>query len=213
MDVQDSNHQTFVVKAGQRYKPIEFVVESDASGASYFLSAAAITGGEVLIENFKRESLQGDAKFVDVLRQMGAEVVEDSTGTRIQGPKQLRGIDVDMNSMPDVVPSLAVTALFADGATRIRNVGHLRFKESDRLEALSTELRKLGATIVLSEDGLEIVPSPLHGAQLDTYDDHRLAMSFALVGLKVPGVKIENPECVKKSFPGFWGEFEKLGKS
>jgi 3-phosphoshikimate 1-carboxyvinyltransferase len=115
-----------------------------------------------------------------------------------------------MNSIPDVVPTLAVIALFAEGITRIRNVGHLRFKESDRLQAIHDELEKLGANIAIEEDGLVISPAPLHGAQLDTYDDHRMVMSFALAGLRVPGVKIENPECVSKSFPGFWEEFERL---
>ena len=122
----------------------------------------------------------------------------------------LKGIDVDMNSMPDVVPTLAVAALFAGSPTRISNIAQLRHKESDRLAALETELRKLGANISATDDTLEIIPTPLRGAQLDTYDDHRLAMSFALVGLKVAGVKIENPECVKKSFPGFWKELQNL---
>jgi 3-phosphoshikimate 1-carboxyvinyltransferase len=200
----------FIVKSGQRYSPTKFTVEADASGASYFFAAAAIVGGEVTVEGLKTESLQGDMKFLEVLRQMGCSVTEDESGVRIQCSEKLRGIDVDMNSMPDVVPTLAVTALFADGPSRIRNVAHLRYKESDRLTALATGLKKLGARVTLMENGLEIIPAPLHGAQLETFDDHRLAMSFALAGLKVPGVKIENPECVKKSFPTFWEELEKL---
>jgi 3-phosphoshikimate 1-carboxyvinyltransferase len=208
--VQDFDRKRFIVKSGQRYSPTKFTVEADASGASYFFAAAAIVGGEVTVEGLKTESLQGDMKFLEVLRQMGCSVTEDESGVRIQCSEKLRGIDVDMNSMPDVVPTLAVTALFADGPSRIRNVAHLRYKESDRLTALATGLKKLGARVTLMENGLEIIPAPLHGAQLETFDDHRLAMSFALAGLKVPGVKIENPECVKKSFPTFWEELEKL---
>ncbi len=208
--VVSNEHKLFSIKSGQRYIATEYDVEPDASGASYFLAAAAITGGEVLVEGLKKNSLQGDIKFVDVLEKMGCVVSEQDSGVRVQGSGRLKGVDVDMNAMPDVVPTLAVTALFADGPTHISNVGHLRYKESDRLEALATELQKLGANVIVYDDGLEITPAQLHGAQLDTYDDHRLAMSFALVGLKVPGVKIENPGCVKKSFPAFWGEFGRL---
>ena len=204
------DRKLFTVKSGQRYNVGEFRVEPDASGASYFFAAAAITGGEVLIRNVKRDSCQGDMKFVEVLKEMGCSLCEEEGGLRILGANRLSGINIDMNAMPDVVPTLAVTSVFASGPTRIRNVAHLRYKESDRLAALATELKKLGADIALTTDGLEINPVPLHGGQLDTYDDHRLAMSFALVGLKVPGIVIENPECVKKSFPAFWEEFEKL---
>ncbi|MEK9138126.1 MAG: 3-phosphoshikimate 1-carboxyvinyltransferase, partial [Bacteroidota bacterium] len=208
--VQYFDRKWFTVKSGQRYRPIEFTVEPDASSASYFLAAAAITGGEVIVEGMKADSLQGDVKFVEVLRQMGCNVAVKSDELRVKSDGRIRGVDVDMNAMPDVVPTLAVIALFAQGRTRIYNVAHLRYKESDRLQALTTELQKLGASVTLMEDGLEITPTPLHGSQLDTYDDHRLAMSFALAGLRVPGVKIENPECVRKSFPTFWKEFEKL---
>ncbi len=208
--VVSNEHKLFSIESGQRYIATEYDVEPDASGASYFLAAAAITNGEVVVEGLKKDSMQGDMKFVDVLMRMGCDVSEQESGVRVQGVGQLKGVDVGMNAMPDVVPTLAVTALFADGPTRIRNVGHLRYKESDRLKALATELQKLGANVIVYDDGLEVTPAQLHGAQLDTYDDHRLAMSFALVGLKVPGVKIENPGCVKKSFPAFWGEFGRL---
>ena len=200
----------FTVKAGQRYKPTEFFVEPDASGASYFLAASAIAGGEVVIDGLSAGMLQGDSRFIDVLKKMGCEIREESAWVKVRNDGHLKGIDVDMNSMPDIVPTLVVAALFAEGKTRIRNVAHLRYKESDRLESLSAELQKLGAKATVLEDGIEIEPAPLHGAQLDTYDDHRLAMSFSLIGLRVPGVKIENPDCVKKSFPTFWKEFEKL---
>ena len=208
--VEYFDRKWFRVKSGQTYSPASYSVEPDASGASYFLSAAAILGGEIVVEGLSRTSRQGDIAFARLLETMGAFVEEEGGNLRLVSKGALHGIDMDMNSMPDLVPTLAVTALFASGATRIRNVAHLRFKESDRLEALETELKKLGANITLHEDGLEIVPAPLHGCLLDTYDDHRLAMSFALIGTKVPGVKIENPDCVKKSFLAFWKEFEKL---
>ncbi len=199
---------SFLSQAGQRYKPSEFAVEADASSASYFFSAAAICGGEVFVNGVRRNSLQGDAQYINILEQMGCQVRE--RGMELWSNGVLTGVDIDMNSMPDVVPTLAGVALFAQTPTRIRNVAHLRHKESDRLQALETELRKLGANVEAFDDGLKIIPKQLLGAQLTTYDDHRLAMSFALVGLKVPDVKIENPECVKKSFPKFWTEFEKL---
>jgi 3-phosphoshikimate 1-carboxyvinyltransferase len=203
----------WTTRAGQRYRPSPYPVEADASGASYFLAAAAMTGGTIVVEGLSPVSLQGDSGFLRVLTTMGCGYEDPGGGIRITAGTKLHGISVDMNSMPDVVPTLAVLALFAEGETRIRNVGHLRYKESDRLAALATELRKVGAEVRVSGDDLEIVPVPLHGAFLETYDDHRLAMSFALIGLRVPGIRIENPGCVKKSFPAFWGEFEKLYKT
>jgi 3-phosphoshikimate 1-carboxyvinyltransferase len=149
-------------------------------------------------------------RFVDVLERMECLVHEEKGGIRVVGKGRLGGVDIDMNKMPDVVPTLAVTALFADSPTHIRNIAHLRYKESNRLEALVSELTKLGATITATADGLAVSPSHIRGAQLDTFDDHRLAMSFALAGLRVPGVTIENPGCVSKSFPRFWHEWEKL---
>jgi 3-phosphoshikimate 1-carboxyvinyltransferase len=208
--VRSTAADSYSIEAKRSYHPAKFHVEPDASGASYFLAAAAILGGEVLIEGMRLKSLQGDAMFVSVLERMGCSVSETDEGVRLQSNGALIGIDVDMNSMPDVVPTLAVVALFAGTPTRIRNVAHLRHKESDRLDALYTELQRLGAQVTVFDDGLEIMPSSLHNAQLDTYDDHRLAMSFALIGSKTPGVRIENPDCVKKSFPGFWSELEKL---
>jgi 3-phosphoshikimate 1-carboxyvinyltransferase len=210
VEVGCKGHEQFSVRAGQHYGPAGIIVEPDVSSASYFLAAAAIGGGEVVVEGLGLQSLQGDIGFARLLRDMGCDFLEVQEGLKVRSAGRLRGIDVDMNAMPDVVPTLAVAALFAEGTTRIRNVGHLRYKESDRLSALATELPKLGARIAHWENGLEITPAPLHGAELATYGDHRLAMSFALVGLRVPGVKIENPDCVRKSFPTFWVEFEKL---
>jgi 3-phosphoshikimate 1-carboxyvinyltransferase len=208
VDVRSSG-AGFTVHPGSRYRPAEYAIEPDASGASYFFAAAALAAGEVEVAGVKEGSLQGDAGFVRVLERMGAAVTGASEGLKVTGAP-LKGVEVDMREMPDVVPTLAVTALFAEGRTVIRNVAHLRHKESDRLAALAGELTKLGADVRAGEDGLVIEPRPLHGATLDTFEDHRLAMSFALAGLNVPGVGIENPDCVRKSFPGFWKEFESL---
>lgn len=210
VEIEKRSDREFAVKVGQRYMPAEFPVEADASGATYFLAAAAICGGEVVVEGLRKNSRQADARFLGILQEMGCSVTKEGGGVRLHSNGHLRGVDVDMNAMPDAVPTLAVTALFASTPTRIRNVAHLRYKESDRLHALDVELRKLGASVIKHDDGLEIAPVPLHPAQLATHDDHRLAMSFAVAGLKVPGVRIQNPDCVKKSFPGFWIEFEKL---
>jgi 3-phosphoshikimate 1-carboxyvinyltransferase len=201
---------TYRVRAPQKYSSAEYTVEADASGASYGLAAVAIGGGEILVEGMRLDSLQGDTGFVEILRAMGCHIAQEASGVRIMKRRPLTGVTVDMKAMPDIVPTLASVALFANGPSRIRNVAHLRYKESDRLAAIGEEFRKLGADIAVLPDGLEITPSQLSGAQLDTYDDHRLAMSFALIGLRVPGVRIENPECVTKSFPRFWEEFEGL---
>jgi 3-phosphoshikimate 1-carboxyvinyltransferase len=206
----ESRADGFSVRAGSGYTPTDFLVEADASSASYPLAAAAITGGEVHVEGVRLNSTQGDAGFAGILEAMGCRVHWSEHGVSIQGTGNLTGVDVDMNTMPDVVPTLTAVALFAQGPTRIRNVAHLRYKESDRLQALATELARLGAAITLFPDGLEIVPCSLHGGQLDTYGDHRLVMSFALVGLRVAGVRVEDAEAVKKSYPTFWAEFEKF---
>jgi 3-phosphoshikimate 1-carboxyvinyltransferase len=187
-----------------------YEVEPDASAASYFFAAAAITGGQVTVPGLSKHALQGDVRFVDVLERMGcARVGPCTTDTTLRGAA-LHGIDVGMSDISDTVMTLAVVALFAEGPTTIRNVAHIRHKETDRLAALATELRKLGARVEERADGLTITPGPLHGATLDTYDDHRMAMSLALVGLRVPGVVINNPGCVAKTYPGFWDDLEKL---
>jgi 3-phosphoshikimate 1-carboxyvinyltransferase len=156
-------------------------------------------------------SAQADMGVLDVLERMGARVTRSATAVEVQGPSQgLHGVDVDMNAMPDAVLALAVTAAFARGPTHIRNVANLRIKESDRLQALETELRKLGAGAIAGADSLLITPAQLHGASIDTYDDHRMAMAFALAGLRVPGVVIREPGCVSKSWPGYFEAFERL---
>jgi len=211
VDTRERNR--FIVARGGRYKSTAFVVEPDASSASYAFAAAAIAGGRVAVPGLVRVSLQGDLGFVEILERMGCNVEIKNDEFRVKRMDKLRGVDVDMNRMPDIVPTLAVTALFAQGSTRIRNVAQLRHKESNRLDDLATELQKTGAMVSVTEDGLEIEPGPLHGATLDPHDDHRLAMSFALLGLRVPGMMIEDPDCVSKSFPTFWKEFEKFSSN
>jgi 3-phosphoshikimate 1-carboxyvinyltransferase len=191
------------------HNPASYTVEPDASSASYFFAAAAITGGTITVRGMKREMLQGDVKLVDCLEQMGCVVEYGDEGITVHG-RPLRGIDVDMNAISDTVMTLAAVACFADGPTTIRNVAHIRHKETDRIAAVATELRKVGAEVEEFPDGLRITPRPLTGCAVDTYNDHRMAMSLALVGLKVPGVIVKNPGCVAKTYPGFWQDFEKL---
>ncbi|HEX7574557.1 MAG TPA: 3-phosphoshikimate 1-carboxyvinyltransferase, partial [Bacteroidota bacterium] len=155
-------------------------------------------------------SHQPDAGFQEVLRMMGCRVEAREGGTLVSRGGALRGIDVTMNGMPDAVPALVAIALFADGETTIRGVGQLRYKESNRLEGFAGELRKLGAEIGVEGDVMSVRQAKLHGALLRTHDDHRLAMSFAVIGLRVPGVIIEDPGCVRKSYPSFWEELERL---
>jgi 3-phosphoshikimate 1-carboxyvinyltransferase len=198
------------VPGRQHYRPRSWEVEPDASAASYFLAAAAITGGRVTIPGLNQHSWQGDVRFAQVLAAMGCTVEDNPLA--VTG-RTLTGIEVDMNAISDTVMTLAVVALFAQGPTRIRNVAHVRHKESDRLAALAAELRKTGAAVHEWPDGLEIHPAPLHGARLETYNDHRLAMAFALIGLRVPGIIVVDPGCVAKTFPGYFAELERLRAS
>ncbi|PYT07845.1 MAG: 3-phosphoshikimate 1-carboxyvinyltransferase [Acidobacteria bacterium] len=183
-----------------------FEVEPDASSAGYAFAAAAITGGEVTVPGLSRSSRQPDIRFLDVLERMGCEVEETRRGCRLRAGG-LRGIRADLGEMPDSVPALAAVALFAEGSTEVLGVAHLRFKESDRLAALARELDRLGARVEERPDGLKIDPAEsrsLRGAEVETYEDHRIAMALALVGLRVRGVRVKEPDCVAKSFPGFW---------
>lgn len=216
------------VPARQQYVGRVYDIEPDASAASYFWAAAAITGGEVTVEGLTWASLQGDVRFVSCLEQMGCTVTQDASGIAVAGRAQ-RGIDVDMNAISDTVQTLAVVALFADGPTTIRGVGHIRHKETDRIGDLSRELRKLGATVDELPDGLRIVPATSRavenalrgvpsggyiGAEMQTYRDHRMAMSLALAGLVIPGVVILDPGCTAKTYPNYFSDLEAfIGKS
>jgi 3-phosphoshikimate 1-carboxyvinyltransferase len=197
------------IPAVGNYLPCEYGIEPDASAASYFWAAAAVTGGEVTVRGLSRQSLQGDVAFVDCLAQMGCEVRCEQDSTTVVG-KPLCGVDVDMNAISDTVQTLAVVALFADGTTWIRNVGHIRHKETDRISAVAAELRKLGAKVTEHSEGLEITPERLRPGEIDTYNDHRMAMSFAIAGLRQPGVIIRNPGCTSKTYPQFFADLEKL---
>jgi 3-phosphoshikimate 1-carboxyvinyltransferase len=193
-----------------RYDARTYAIEPDASAASYFFAAAAILGGTVAVEGLGPVSLQGDVAFVDVLEHMGCRVERSRDAIAVHGGP-LRGVDVDMNAISDTVMTLGVVALFAEGMTRIRNVGHIRHKETDRIAALAAELRKLGAQVDEQPDGLLIFPPErITPARIATYDDHRMAMAFALAGLKAEGVVILDPGCVAKTYPGFWDDLARL---
>lgn len=190
------------------YKARKFSIEPDASAASYFFALAAITGGTVTVEGLGRGSIQGDLGFVDVLEHMGCRVERSADSTTVTGGP-LVGVDVDMNAISDTVMTLGVVALFANGFTRIRNVGHIRHKETDRIAALAAELRKLGANVDEQPQGLFIMPpegGKITPATIATYDDHRMAMAFALAGVKAGGVTIQDPDCVAKTYPRFWDD-------
>jgi 3-phosphoshikimate 1-carboxyvinyltransferase len=199
----------FIVQAPRRYLPRRYDIEPDASSASYFWAAAAIASGEVGIPGLAAGSLQGDIGFVDVLEAMGCRVARCPADLTVSGGP-LHGIEVDMNDISDTVMTLAAVACFAEGPTTIRYVEHIRHKETDRLAALAVELRRVGAGVDEFADGLKITPQPLHGAEIDTYNDHRMAMSMALVGLRVPGIVIKNPGCVAKTYPGFFTDLDRM---
>jgi len=203
VSIMKEDPRTFTIPAGQQYRGRRYTIEGDASSASYLFAAAAITGGSVTVSNLGQASIQGDARFVDILGALGAEVRKDYTRLTVSGQIK-EGIEADLNTMPDMVPTLAVTALFARGKTVIKNVANLRYKESDRLRATATELRKIGGIIEELPDGLIIEGGELHGAEIETYNDHRIAMAFSLAGLRIPGIKIRNPDCVTKTFPNFF---------
>ena len=194
----------FTVDAPRAYAPAAFAVEADASGATYPFAAAAIAGGRVFVPGILPSSHQPDAAFAGLLGRMGCTVREEKGGTAVARTGPLTGIDVSMEQMPDAVPALVAAALFAGGPSRVSGVGILRYKESNRMEGMANELRKLGADIALGPDAMVVRPAPLRGALLDPLGDHRLAMAFALVGLRVVGVRVGDAECVGKSFPSFW---------
>ena len=202
----------FSVPSGARYRsPGRLHVEGDASSASYFLAAGAIGGGPVRVEGVGAASTQGDVRFIEVLRSMGAKVTLGDHWIEARGSPPLRALDADLNHIPDAAMTAAVLALFADGPSTIRNVANWRVKETDRLAAMATELRKVGATVEEGADRLRIVPpARLRPATIDTYDDHRMAMCFSLVALGGVAVRINDPQCVSKTFPDYFREFQRL---
>lgn len=208
--ITHDRYRTMRVAGGQRYRAREYDIEPDASAAGYFFAAAALTGGRVSVPGLGRHSIQGDLAFVDLLARMGCRVERDATGTTVIGPERLRGIETDMSAISDMAMTLAALAPFAEGPTTIRNIAHTRGQESDRIAAMAAELRRLGQEVVEFPDGVRIEPRPIRPATIRTYGDHRMAMAFALVGLRVPGIAIEDPDCVRKTFPGYWQALERL---
>ncbi|EHH0682693.1 3-phosphoshikimate 1-carboxyvinyltransferase [Vibrio vulnificus] len=213
VDVVNNAYQEFIIPAGQSYvSPGQFLVEGDASSASYFLAAAAIKGGEIKVTGIGKNSIQGDIHFADALEKMGAEIEwgEDYVISRVG---RLKGIDMDYNHIPDAAMTIATTALFAQGTTAIRNVYNWRVKETDRLSAMATELRKVGAEVEEGEDYLIVnPPQQLTHAAIDTYDDHRIAMCFSLVALSDTPVTINDPKCTSKTFPDYFDKLASLSE-
>ena len=210
--IDREGYKKFSVPGQQPYRAGKYIVETDCSQAAYFWGAAAISGVEINVAGIQSESVQGDVGFVDLLQQMGCRVSKTSDSIGVAGGP-LQGIEADLADMPDQVPTLAVVAAFAEGTTVIKNVAHLKSKESDRLSATVNELRKMGIDAICTADTLEVKGGKPKGAIIDTYNDHRIAMSFAMAGLNVPGVNIRNEDCVEKSFPTFWQVFEGLYQS
>lgn len=200
-----------VVEPGE-YRPADLFVEPDASSASYPLALAAVTGGRVTVEGLGADALQGDAAFADVLADMGCRVERTDRAVTVTGPPELRGVDIDMADISDLVPTVAVVAACATTPTTIRGVGFIRAKESDRLGDLARELTAAGVAVEETQDGLHIAPSraTLRGARLGTHHDHRLAMAFAVLGSVVEGIEVDDPDVVSKSWPGFWGMLDEL---
>ncbi|HEX4868322.1 MAG TPA: 3-phosphoshikimate 1-carboxyvinyltransferase [Acidimicrobiales bacterium] len=207
--VEQPSDRTWVVEP-QHYTATTYAIEPDASAASYAFAAAALLGGRVTVAGLGAASLQGDVAFVDLLEQMGATVERGEDRTTVSGTGRLHGIDADMADISDTAQTLAVVAAFADGPTRVSGIGFIRGKETDRVRAVVTELRRLGVDAEEEPDGFVVRPGPLRPATVHTYDDHRMAMAFALVGLRAPGVQIADPSCVGKTFPGFWAFLDEL---
>ena len=211
ISLEREGYNRFIIKGGQIYRSGIYSVEPDCSQAGYFWAAAAISGAKVKVKGVSKDSRQGDIRFTEVLQEMGCSVFYEEDGIAVSGG-DLSGVEIDMSDMPDIVPTLAVVAGFARGVTIIKNVAHLKEKESDRLGSVANELVKIGIKAKATGDGLIIEGGHPTGAVIDTYNDHRIAMSFALAGIKVPGIFIRNERCVEKSFPGFWNVFERLYK-
>ena len=213
VEVEHDDYRLFRIPGRQIYAARAYVIEGDASSASYFWGLAALLGQDMCVTNVPPDSVQGDTRFLQVLERMGC-TVSRRQGWHIAGPPQLRPLgDIDLNALPDAAMTVAVLAAFCDGETRLCNIANLRVKETDRLHALATELRKIGAAVTELPDGLHINgnPAALHGAEIDTYDDHRMAMCFGMAGARLPGMRIREPDCVAKTYPGFWDDLRQIG--
>ncbi len=201
--------QEYQVPGNQTYEPGAYRVEPDLSNAGYFWAAGAITGRRIGVDHIRKNSLQGDLTQIHILEKMGCSLHFSHNSIAVQG-HELKGVDVDMGNTPDAVPAMAVVAAFAKGKTRITNIGHLRIKECDRIEAVSSQLIKMGIGVTQGDDFMEIQGGSPQGASIETFNDHRIAMAFSVAGLVVKGMKIENELCVEKSFPGYWTRFDAL---
>jgi 3-phosphoshikimate 1-carboxyvinyltransferase len=211
VEVNRETETIFFIKSRQKYQGTNCWIEGDVSSASYFFLAAALGRSKVRVQPIHPETLQGDIRLLDVLEELGCKVEQGDSWVEVSGGELTPGeFSFDLGNLPDMVPTLAILAACRPGRTIIRNVSHLRIKESNRLEALVRELTKTGIKAEETKDGLIIDGGRPHGAEIETYNDHRIAMSFAVLGLVVPGIKIKDPDCVKKSFPGFWEELKKL---
>lgn len=205
--LENDSYKFLRVPSGPRFRGRDYAIEADASNASYFLAAGAVTGGTVTLENLGASSIQGDIKFVSVLERMGCTIIHTDNTITLTGPARLRGIEADMEAIPDTAQTLAIVAAFAEGPSHLTGLASLRVKETDRVHAVARELPKLGVRVEEGPDAWTVHPPAggrYTGATIDTYDDHRMAMSFAVAGLRVPGIIINNPGCVAKTFPDFW---------
>lgn len=214
VEARHHGFRVFEVPGGQVYQARQYEIEPDASAASYFFALAAATGGRVRVLHLGERSRQGDVHFVELLQRMGCTVIREPDAITVIGRRPLRGIEADMNAISDTVPTLAALAPLAEGPVVIRNVQHIRYKETDRIAAVATELRRLGLAVDEFADGLAIYPGSVRPAVIRTYQDHRMAMSFAVLGCAVPGIVIDDPGCVAKTFPDFFERLEAaLGRS
>lgn len=211
VEIERQEYERFQIRPAAYRSVSTYRIEPDASAASYFFAAPAVCGGSVRVENLSRKSAQGDLQFADVLEQMGCRVLEGNDFIEVSGPDTLKGVDVDMRDIPDTAQTLAAIAPFACSPTRIRGIASARFKETDRIHATCTELDRLGVHVEEHEDGMTIHPCRgVTSAAIQTYHDHRMAMAFSLIGLRAPGISIENPSCVSKTFPNFFEVLESL---
>lgn len=211
--VENTYFKIYRVEKNQKYIPATISIEGDASGASYFFGIAAVTGSTIKVKNINPNSSQGDAKFPDILNKMGCRVIKNikEQSIQIKGPKQLRGITVNMESMPDTAQTLSVIASFAKGKTHITGLSTLPIKETNRLMALHMELSKMGILTAYDNSSITIQGGLSKDAVIETYNDHRMAMSFAIAGARIPGIQIKNPDVVQKSFPDFWDKIKSTG--
>ena len=211
VEIEHHGYKSFSIRSASYLPLTNFQIESDASAASYFFAAPAICGGTVRVENISRQAKQGDIAFLDILQQVGCEIREGENFIEVTGTETLMGVDIDMRDIPDTAQTLAAIAPFASSPTRIRGIASARLKETDRVHATCTELGRLGVSVEEHDDGMTIYPCvKFTPTTIQTYNDHRMAMAFSLVGLRVPGVIIENPSCVSKTFPDYFRVLETL---